>query len=94
MGFMPEKENLLKRSDPFDEEVTVLSASSALSLEENRRLEELWKYNHKRSSRKVEQKDESNDQVQVSTQGSGKLPKRRIALLLSYAGTGYQGMQL
>jgi hypothetical protein len=87
---MPEKENTLKRTDPFDEESPVLSASSALTLEENRRLEALWIHNHKKSTRNVEK----NEQVQASNQSSTKLAKKRIALLLSYAGTGYQGMQL
>lgn len=84
---MIEKENTLKRKDPFDEDSSVLSASAGLSLEENKRLEELWINNHKKSSRKVEIQEESKE-------SSIKLPKKRIALLLSYAGTGYQGMQL
>ena len=81
-----EKENTLKRKDPFDEEQPLLSASAGLSLEENKRLEALWMSNHKKSSRKVE--------PQETKDSAGKQPKKRIALLLSYAGTGYQGMQL
>ena len=82
-----EKENSLKRKDPFDEEQVVLSASAGLSIEENIRLEALWMNNHKKSSRKVEEVPETKE-------STGKQPKKRIALLLSYAGTGYQGMQL
>ena len=80
-----EEENTLKRKAVVDE-FTVLSASSALSLEENKRLEDLWMNNHKNSTRKVE--------VQDQNESGGKLPKKRVALLLSYAGTGYHGMQL
>jgi hypothetical protein len=95
------KENTEPKGSVIDPETyTVLSPSIVIPAEENKRLELVWQsiLAKPNLSRKYTQESNRIHSEKTtdppSVDGLMKKPKKRVALLLSYAGTGYQGMQM
>jgi hypothetical protein len=91
---------LVARSDISSEEYVPLSAKPLLKIgfEANKKYEEIYLaiQNEKKIS-KNQSKEEKRNSVKFDKREPGlvkRIPKKKVALLLSYCGTGYNGMQI
>ena len=91
---------LVARSDISSEEYVPLSAKPLLKIgfEANKKYEEIYLaiQNEKKISKNLS-KEEKRNSVKFDKREPGlvkRIPKKKVALLLSYCGTGYNGMQI
>jgi tRNA pseudouridine38-40 synthase len=94
----------MQEPEPKRQKKNIISPSSVIPEEENYRLEQLWikncesisseKKSETKPSRNHDSQAQAPDQSISVKSDAEKKPKKKVALLMSYSGHGYQGMQV